>query len=452
MSITKVLVPSGVLGLGFDLEALRRGVKNKPDIISIDGGSTDSGPASLGSGTSKYSRAAIKSEWKTLMQARKEAKVPLIIGSCGTCGTDSMVDWMGEITIELAIELGHSIKIAKLYCEQNVEFVKSKFKSNKIFPLDPAPKLDLNLIDDLSHVVALAGAEQIREAIKTGADIILAGRTTDTAIISALPLMNGVDPGPAWHGAKISECGALCSNNPTSGVVMIEFDKTGFNVEAMSESAFCSPESVSAHMLYENADPYILFEPGGYMNVTNAHYHSINSRKVRVEGALWVSTEKYTVKLEGARIAGYQTSLLVLLRDNNYVQNAMKWTEKLSVFLDKEIKQRMNLDSNEYSLDFRHIGLNAVLGDLEKNMGNPSEVGILCTITSKVPDICTEIAKLINPFLLHFPLTVDEDLPTFAFPYSPVHSDRGCIYEFALHHVLELNDPMDAFQIQTLEV
>ena len=38
MSITKVLVPSGVLGLGFELEALMRGIKNKPDIISIDGG------------------------------------------------------------------------------------------------------------------------------------------------------------------------------------------------------------------------------------------------------------------------------------------------------------------------------------------------------------------------------------------------------------------------------
>ncbi|MDG1467174.1 MAG: acyclic terpene utilization AtuA family protein [Alphaproteobacteria bacterium] len=452
MTITKVLVPSGVLGLGFDIEALKHGIKNKPDIISIDGGSTDSGPASLGSGTSKYSRAAIKSEWKTLMQARKEANVPLIIGTCGTCGTNSMVDWMEEITIELAKELGQSLKITKLYCEQNIEFLKSKFKVNKIFPLEPAPNLNVHILDNLSHVVALAGAEQVIEAINTGADIILAGRTTDTAIISALPLMNGVDPGSAWHGAKIAECGALCSSNPTSGVVIVEFDKTSFNVEAMSDSAICSPESVSAHMLYENADPYILYEPGGYMDVTNARYHPINPRKVRVEGGLWVSSKKYTVKLEGARVVGYQTSLLVLLRDNNYVKNAIKWTEKLSIFLSKEIKQRMNLDSHEYSLDFRHIGLNAVLGELEKNIGNPSEVGALCIITSKVPDICTEIAKLINPFLLHFPLTVDEELPTFAFPYSPVHSDRGCVYEFALHHVLELNDPMDAFQIKTLEV
>ena len=106
----KVLVPSGVLGLGFDLEALNNGIKNNPHIISIDGGSTDSGPYSLGSGTSKYSRAAIKAEWKSLMIAREKANVPLVIGSCGTCGTNGMVDWMENITIELAEELNQNIK------------------------------------------------------------------------------------------------------------------------------------------------------------------------------------------------------------------------------------------------------------------------------------------------------------------------------------------------------
>ena len=73
-------------------------------------------------------------------------------------------------------------------------------------------------------------------------------------------------------------------------------------------------------------------------------------------------------------------------------------------------------------------------------------------VTSKRNKISTEIAKLINPFLLHFPLTTDEELPTFAFPYSPVHSDRGCVYEFSLNHLLELNNPMDAFHIKVSEV
>ena len=452
MKSTKVLVPSGVLGLGFDLKALNSGMKNKPDIIAIDGGSTDSGPFSLGSGTSKYSRAAVKAEWKSLMLAREKAKIPLIVGSSGTCGTNGMVDWMEDITIELAKELDQSLKIAKLYCEQDKNYIKNNFKNNKVSPLYPAPYLDINLIDDMTNIVALAGAEQIQECLKTGADIILAGRTTDTAIISALPLMKGADPGASWHGAKIAECGALCSSNPTSGVVLVEFDEIGFTVEAMAKNAFCTPDTVAAHMLYENADPFILLEPGGYMDVTNACYNPINKRKVRVEGATWHQSKNYNVKLEGARIVGYQTSLLVLLRDNNYVQNAKEWTEKLSKFLKKEIKLRMKLDISDYSLDFRHIGLNSTLGELEKNEGNPVEVGVLCIVTSKRNKLSTEIAKLINPFLLHFPLTINEELPTFAFPYSPVHSDRGCVYEFSLNHLLELNNPMDAFQIKISEV
>ena len=84
------------------------------------------------------------------------------------------------------------------------------------------------------------------------------------------------------------------------------------------------------------------------------------------------------------------------------------------------------------------------VGELEKNEGNPVEVGVLCIVTSSRNKLSTEIAKLINPFLLHFPLTIDEELPIFAFPYSPVHSDRGCVYEFSSNHLLELNNPMDA--------
>ena len=118
MDSLRVLVPSGVLGLGFDIDALKNGLSRKPSIICIDGGSTDSGPHSLGSSTSKYSRSAIKSEWKILMKAREDVRVPLLIGSSGTCGTDEMVDWMEQITIELAKEMGQSLKIAKLYCEQ----------------------------------------------------------------------------------------------------------------------------------------------------------------------------------------------------------------------------------------------------------------------------------------------------------------------------------------------
>ena len=91
---TSILIPGGVLGLGFDPAALSAGLEKKPHAICIDGGSTDSGPFYLGTGTSKYSAAATRSEWRDLMIARQQAGVPLVLGSCGTCGSDQAVDWI----------------------------------------------------------------------------------------------------------------------------------------------------------------------------------------------------------------------------------------------------------------------------------------------------------------------------------------------------------------------
>ena len=126
---TRILVPTGVLGMGFDQAALEAGIKRAPDAICVDGGSTDSGPFYLGTATSKYARSTSKADWRRLMLARQQASVPLIIGSCGTCGADATVDWMYEITCELAEELGQSLIIARLYSEQDLSNLKIAFET-----------------------------------------------------------------------------------------------------------------------------------------------------------------------------------------------------------------------------------------------------------------------------------------------------------------------------------
>ncbi|WP_323023086.1 acyclic terpene utilization AtuA family protein [Pararhodobacter sp.] len=448
---TRVLVPSGVLGLGFDRAALSRGVAMKPDIIAIDGGSTDSGPWSLGAGQSKYSRAATKAEWRHLMQARAEAGVPLVIGTSGTCGADATVDWMYAITAELAAELGQKLTVARLYSQQPARRIVQALEEGRVTPLTPAPEIDADGLRAMANIVALGGVEQVQAAIATGADIILCGRVTDTATIAALPLARGEAAGGAWHGAKIAECGALCSTNPTSGVILVDFDETGFTVEAMAETALCTPHSVSAHMLYENSDPFQLYEPGGYLDVRGARYTALDARRVRVEGSKWVPGP-YTVKLEGARAAGYQTTILAVLRQQHYVTHAQEWADKLHAFLTAQITERMGLTPPDYTLEFRMIGVNGALGALENRQGQPAEVGVLGIVTAATQEIASEIGKLINPWVLHYPLTEDEELPTFAFPYSPATTDRGPLYEFALNHVMALEDPMSAFRLTVSEV
>jgi len=452
VSQTRVLVPSGALGLNYDKQALRRGLAAKPDIIAIDGGSTDSGPAYLGRGVSKYSRSSTKVEWQGLMEARARAGVPLVIGTAGTCGADSAVDWMLDITREIAADLGQSVKIAVLRSSQDGADMARAYADGRITALPNAPEISAQVFTDCSNIVALAGAEQIAAAIQTGADIIIAGRTTDTAIIAALPLMNGAHAGAAWHGAKIGECGALCATNPQSGVILVDFDADGFTITPMADGANATPHTVSAHMLYENSDPFILYEPGGHLDVTQADYSALDARRVRVTGSNWVPSDRYTVKLEGARPAGFQSVLMALLRDPRYVANAQEWADDIHAKCCAKVEDRLNLTALDFRIEIRLIGLNASFGALETRAPEPVEIGVMGIVTAQTEALTGEIAKMLNPYLLHHPLTQAEEQPTFAFPFSPADMNRGAIYEFCLNHVLELADPMDAFSLEVVEI
>jgi hypothetical protein len=445
---TRILIPSGALGLGYDRAALDRAVAAKPDLIAIDGGSTDSGPSYLGRGVSKYATESTKIEWQGLIEARATAGCPLVIGTAGTCGTDSTVDWLYNITLEILSDLGQSAKIARLYSEQD----PAKIAQTPLSPLSAAPHVDAGTIQNCTHIVALAGAEQIQTALNTGADIIIAGRTTDTAIIAALPLQNGNHAGAAWHGAKIGECGALCATNPQSGVILVDFDDTGFTVTPMADGAKATPHTVSAHMLYENSDPFILFEPGGHLDVTRATYTAIDDVAVRVTGSQWVPSGTYTVKLEGARIAGFQTILMVLLRDSHYVSNAQIWCDDIIAKHATKVADRLGLDPATWHAELRIIGQNANLGTLEQRTSDATELGVLAILTAPDQATANTLGKMMNPYLLHHPLTQEEEQPTFAFPFSPAEIDRGAAYEFVLHHVMALVDPMDAFRLVVTDV
>lgn len=79
-----VYVPTGALGVGIKEEDVAAALRSGIDAIACDAGSTDSGPAYLATAQCKYARSTIKEELRILMRAQAVAKVPLLIGSCGT--------------------------------------------------------------------------------------------------------------------------------------------------------------------------------------------------------------------------------------------------------------------------------------------------------------------------------------------------------------------------------
>ena len=110
------------------------------------------------------------------------------------------------------------------------------------------------------------------------------------------------------------------------------------------------------------------------------------------------------------------------------------------------------LGREDFEIELRVIGRDATLGALETRPGTSTELGVLGIVTAPDQATANEIGKMLNPYLLHHPLTQDEEVPTFAFPFSPAEIDRGAVYGFCLNHVMRLDDPMSAFRLEVRDV
>jgi hypothetical protein len=348
----RVLVPAGVLGWGVRADEIAAGLDLKPHAIAVDAGSTDSGPAYLATGRSKYGRQSVKRDLSILMDARRRAGIPLLIGSCGTSGCDMAVDDTLEIAKEVACEQGSALRIAVLYSEQSPKDLKVRNANGKVRPLAPSAALRDDSLEACSHIVALMGPEPYIAAIDAGADIVLGGRTTDTAVLAAIPLMRGANVAAAWHAAKIAECGGLCTIHPTSPGVMMSVDRHGFTMEPLSPQNRCTPETVSAHMLYENSDPFRLAEPGGVLDVTDSQYVAIDDRRVRVTGSRW-ETKPYTMKLEGAGGGPFQTMMLVGIEDPAVLADVDSFVARMERGLRQRLVRTLGNEAGKIDLSLR---------------------------------------------------------------------------------------------------
>lgn len=130
-----------------------------------------------------------------LIDAARRARCPLVIGTAGTCGAGSAVDWLLGITRGILAETGQHARIATLRCDRDPAEVAARWAS--VTALPGAPDVGPDDVAACTNLVALAGAEQVQAALDTGADIVICGRTTDTAILAALPLGRGCDAGAA---------------------------------------------------------------------------------------------------------------------------------------------------------------------------------------------------------------------------------------------------------------
>jgi hypothetical protein len=447
-----IIFASGMLGAGFSAESVKRGIAMGATAIAVDGGSTDSGPYYLGAGAAKTDASAVGRDLRILLAAAQESRIPLIVGSCGTAGTDGGVDWVADIATRIAAEGRLSFRMARIYSELDAGTVIAAIGQGRVRSLPPSGHLTPDTVRSCAHIVALMGHDPIVAALEAGAEVVLAGRATDTSMVAAVALMHGLPGGPAWHAAKTVECGGQCTTNPTAGGVHVRIDGTGFTVTPLSPEAACTPMSVAAHMLYENADPFRLLEPTGTLDTSAATYTAIDERTVRVEGSRFELSPHPTAKLEGARLAGYETISIVGIRDPHILARLDTWLRYLRSVLEERVRATLDLDPQHYDLALQCYGDNAVLGPLENAPGPAREIGLLFKVRASSQETATAIARTANPLLLHLPLPGMDHLPSFAFATSPAEIERGPSYEFVLNHVLDLDQGTGPFRLDLSEV
>jgi hypothetical protein len=450
----RILTPLGMLGYGTPAEHFWRGIDSGVDAMIVDSGSTDPGPYLLGLGQTLVPRDAYIRDVSLMLKAAAERKIPLIITSAGGAGTDAQVDEMIGIIREISGVHGYRFKLAAIYSSVDRAMIHSRLRDGLVTECGPSGDLPPSAIDEAVDIVAQMGAEPFARVLqeRPDVDIIVSGRSYDPAPHAGFCMARGfdIDPGVYWHMGKIVECGAACAE-PKGRVIKATIRKQSFDLEPMNPAERCTPLSVAAHTLYEKGRPDRLPGPGGVLHLDGARYEALDDRRVRVSGGLFVPTNKYSVKLEGAAIVGYRTIFIGGIRDPILIG-------QLDRFLEAVRKRTTGifpeLAAGVASMAFHVYGRNAVMGESEplKHVV-PHEVGLMGEVTAPSQELANAICSSARIAVLHSPYPGQmATAGNFAIPLNPPETPTGPVCRFTVYHLMEIESPTDLFPVRHLEI
>jgi hypothetical protein len=448
----KYLSLCGMLGYGYPLESLERALKEGIDFIGVDAGSTDPGPYYLGSGNAFVKDMQVRRDIEPALMAVAKHKIPLIIGSAGGSGARPHVDHFIEIVSDLIKKNGLNLKVAVIYADLEKHKIIDALENGKITPCGEVPPLTAEKIERLSNPVAQMGTEPIIEALRDGADVIIAGRCCDTAIFSAYPILHGFDPGLALHCAKIAECGALCARPVgANDSLLCTLAEDHFVVEPANPGKRCTPDSVAGHSLYEQPNPNCFFEPEGKIDMQDSCFDQISDHAVKVSGTVLRPAAEDTLKLEGAELKGYRAITLAGISDPMVIKNINKLEEGVRAAVASNLNGI--IDQADYTLLFRRYGLDAATFVPWQMSVLPHEIGLLIEVIAPEQDLADNIISLARSTALHQAFEGRKATAgNLAFPFSPSDLRGGPVYEFSLYHLMRVENHAIKFPVKYIEI
>ena len=449
-SQTVVLSPTGIVGYGFPERSFETGLEAGPQVIGCDGGSTDQGPADLGRGTLHVSRDACYRDLELMITGSRRLGIPLLVGTAGGAGSAAHVEAMREVVVEIARKRRLHFSLATIGSDVSKGYLHERLDAGDVEPLDGGSPLDHEAVESCDRIVGVMGAEPYQECLRRGADVIIAGRSSDTAIFAAVPLMNGGGPGPAWHAGKILECGASAAVPMAATDCLLAWVRqAGFDVAPCNPEQGCTPISVAAHTMYENESPYLLREPAGTLDTRSCEFRSIDSRRVEVTGSAFAPAPRYSVKLEAVRLVGYRTICIGVCRDPALIAEADLYVDRVRKAVADQVADTYG-PACEYQLEVREIGKNAAMGPLEPvARATGHEIGLLLSVVAPTQRQADAILAMARTHALHAEVSGRQGLlSNLAFPFAPSDIPAGPVHVFALNHVVFPGSPTEMFPVR----
>ena len=180
---------SGQLGYGIPTLAFEAGLARAPDMIGVDMGSIDIGPAYLGGAKMAPTRVGAKRDLRKVLRAARRLEIPLIVGSAGSAGARPHLDETLDIIREIAREDGLAFRMAVVAADVPRAEIKQAITAGRVRPMDSMPPLTAADVDAASHIVGQLGLEAFRRALERDVDVVVLGRACDTGIFASIPAM-----------------------------------------------------------------------------------------------------------------------------------------------------------------------------------------------------------------------------------------------------------------------
>lgn len=292
-------------------------------------------------------------------------------------------------------------------------------------------------------------------------DIIIGGRSYDPSPYIAYAAYNALQKKPGnmydlgkdvlgsfTHMGKIMECGGHCATPKSNGAIANIYKNATFDLTPMDPLAKCIPRSVAAHSLYEKPRPDILHGPGGYMNLSNCTFEQLaDGRTVRVRGAIFEESrangEKYTVKLEAARVTGFRTLFMGSFSDPILISQLDDMLARIRAYVKMQHK-----DVTEFwDLGFHIYGLNGEAATASPTYADrpyavTQRVFVVGEAIAETQKLATSIANVARVGCVHAPYKGQKATSgNFGFGIGgKLELEVAECAEFCIYHLMSLED------------